>query len=822
MKSLGTRVVVTISGVLLFLMVVVIAWVDQKLTSAIYQQELEQAEVHAQTLLASLKTLMLNGNGTLAREWLDRLKGTAGIQDIGVLSADGREAFRAIDTIKSVNRYLGVNRFSREPSPVQLTQGISQEKLVTLLRGKPIFEKVLFQRVTVLLPIPTETACLSCHGYDESTLRGVLRLSLSTQGADRKISDMRSYLWGGSPLIVVILGLLLYAIVKFNVLTPVARLRDAITKFGSGERDTLLEATRKDELGELAEVFNNMQVALKASELRTKLVMDNVVDGIITINDRGVISSVNPAVAHLFGYDHAELVGRNITMLMPEPYQKEHDEKIVNYVKTGKSAILGVGREIVGQRKDGTIFPLDLAVSEMIIGKDRYFIGIMRDITSRKAQTAALRYQALHDGLTDLPNRTLLYDRLQQAIRLAQREKKNFALILMDLNRFKEINDTLGHHVGDQILQTVAKRMRGLLRESDTVARLGGDEFSLLLPGLGVDMAIQAAKKIISVVEEHIMIGGHSLRIGTSLGITIYPLHGEDRGTLMQRADVAMYIAKRGNLGYALYDPDQDRHSVKHLALASELRTAIEYEQLHVLFQPKIGLKSKKITGVEALVRWNHPKHGMMSPEEFIPLSEETGLIRPLSYWVLAHSIQQCRRHIEAGIPISMAINISVQSLHDPRLPGEISRMLQEAKVPPGLIKLEITETAIMQDPARALEILSALSNMGIRLSIDDFGTGYSSLAYLKQLPVDEMKIDKSFVTSIAQDENSVVIVRSIIDLAHNLGLKVVAEGVENEHVYDLLEKLGCDIVQGFYMGHPVAGDSIIEWVRESKWGMPA
>ena len=431
-----------------------------------------------------------------------------------------------------------------------------------------------------------------------------------------------------------------------------------------------------------------------------------------------------------------------------------------------------------------------------------------------------LAYQALHDSLTGIPNRTLLADRLQQAILAAKREKKSVTLMMMDLDGFKEINDTMGHHSGDLVLQAVASRLRSTLRQSDTAARLGGDEFAVVLPGTdSKETAILLAQKILQAVQAPLLLEGRSIDIGMSIGIALYPEQGEDAGTLMQRADVAMYAAKRGKKGYTFYDAEADSYSVDRLAMQSELRHAIKQDQLVLYYQPKIDFSSDRISGFEALVRWQHPRHGLLLPDEFIPLAEKTGLIKPLTVWVLNQALRQCGEWQRGGLSVTMAVNISASNLLDLQLPEIVAQALKETGAKPEWLELEITETAVMQEPAVAIDTISKLNGMGVRLAIDDFGTGYSSMAYLQKLLVTKIKIDKSFVTNMNSNESDAVIVRSLIGLGHNLGLSVVAEGVESQEVWDQLKVLGCDSAQGYCMGHPIPQEKMAEWLEQSPWG---
>ncbi|MBI3777560.1 MAG: EAL domain-containing protein [Gammaproteobacteria bacterium] len=443
--------------------------------------------------------------------------------------------------------------------------------------------------------------------------------------------------------------------------------------------------------------------------------------------------------------------------------------------------------------------------------------GSVTDITDRKTQEALIEHQALHDALTDLPNRALLRDCLQHAIRHATRQKTCLALLMMDLNRFKDINDTLGHQVGDKVLQQVAARLQRILRPSDTVARLGGDEFAVLLPVTDAAYANHAAQKIILAMKKVFEVGGHSLYVGGSLGIAIFPEHGQDVETLIQHADVAMYLAKRSSSGCAFYDQSQDRHSVTRLALEKDLHDAIDNNALDLYYQPQINLHTNKVSGVEALLRWKHPQRGMIPPDEMIPIAEQTGLIKPLTMWVLNNALHQCDVWRRKGFDLSVAVNLSVWNLQDPMLTDEIRAIFSTWNIPPSCLELEITESAMMANPELALEVLTSLHAMGVRLAVDDFGTGFSSLAYLRKLPVDSLKIDKSFVIGMAKEDNDATIVRSTVELAHNLGLSVVAEGVENEQVLGLLAKHGCDTAQGYFLGRPMPLSEITQYLEAHR-----
>ena len=437
-----------------------------------------------------------------------------------------------------------------------------------------------------------------------------------------------------------------------------------------------------------------------------------------------------------------------------------------------------------------------------------------RLIDRLREEAASKEYQSLHDTLTGLPNRTMFHQMVEKAIGEDLRTGTMGAVMLMDLDRFKEINDTLGHQTGDQLLIQLSRRLTQVLGAQGYIARLGGDEFALLVPGVTALSETEAVAGLVLAALEHpLAVAGINLQVGASIGLAAYPEHATDSSSLLQLADVAMYQAKDNHSGYMVYASGRDRHDARRLALAAELRAAIERGQVTVHYQPKADVATRQIKGVEALVRWEHPTFGMVGPDEFVPIAEQTGLIRLLTEHVLQSALHQCRDWQRLGFCLSMAVNLSVRNLMDRDLPDRVAELLVEAGLAPEMLTLEITEGTIMADPFRTLEVLNRLAAMGVTLSIDDFGTGYSSLSYLKRLPVREVKIDRSFVHNMTSDADDKMIVQSVIDLARNLHLGVVAEGVEDGITWDCLAALGCDSVQGYYLSKPNHPEVITQWL---------
>ena len=430
-------------------------------------------------------------------------------------------------------------------------------------------------------------------------------------------------------------------------------------------------------------------------------------------------------------------------------------------------------------------------------------------------QAAANEHQALHDPLTGLPNRVLFHDRVEQAMESARRNETGAVVMVIDLDRFKDINDTLGHHHGDRLLEMVGRRLSAVLRGEDSVARLGGDEFAVLLPSVSDRRyALAVAEKLLAALRPGFEVDGLALEVGASIGIACFPAHGHDKESLIQRADIAMYAAKAEQSGARMYETELDRRSARTLALAGELRRALEQDELVLHFQPKIHIASGRVVGAEALTRWAHPVHGLIPPDEFVPLAEYTGLITPLTRRVMSLALEQAARWEADGHPLSVAVNLGARSLLDQQLVGEVSELLGERRVDPSLLRLEITESMIVGDPERAGAVLAGLAGLGVRLAIDDFGTGYSSLAHLRRLPVDEIKIDKSFILEMRVGGSDETVVRSIIDLARNLKVRSVAEGVEDGAVLGRLEELGCDVAQGYHIAPPLTPEEFGRWMQ--------
>lgn len=539
-------------------------------------------------------------------------------------------------------------------------------------------------------------------------------------------------------------------------------------------------------------------------------------DGLCILDRSFAVQRVNPAWERMLGFAPEEMSGRPIFHFVhPDDIAATRDTLLTATAQPPASSALFENR---CRSKSGGYRWLQWSISLCPDGDLCY--ATTRDVTESKEAEATIRWRANHDELTGLPNRALFQDRLGQALAAARRRETCVALLFLDLDDFKRINDTLGHDAGDHLLEGVSKRLAVCLRDEDTLSRIGGDEFVVILPHItGPDDAVKVAQKLIHALESPFPLAGHDLNITSSIGISVAPFDGLTPETLFKNADVAMYRAKHeGRGGYALYNPAMNANAMEQLVLESRLSQAVGKRELLLHYQPQVSFTSGQMIGVEALMRWRHHELGMVSPSRFIPVAEETGLIVPMGNWAFQEACRQAAEWRRIGHPLSVSINLSARQLADEHLPELLLRFLTEAGVPPHVIDLELTEgTFINNDGGKALSILSELKSLGVRLSVDDFGTGYSSLAYLRRFPVDMVKVDRSFITHMVEDAADEAVVRAVIDLSHTLGLSVTAEGVETAAQHDKLRDLGCDVMQGHFFSPAVPAKDVAGLVSASR-----
>ena len=605
-----------------------------------------------------------------------------------------------------------------------------------------------------------------------------------------------------SGMVITLLAATIYAYRDLHVIVAAA---PALTQGTLGYGLFLMARLEQQHIRLIIQSFD-----LRRKDTLMSSVVNNSIDGIFTVSEDGEIKSLNPACLRLFNMSEQALIGCNIQQLITD---------------AGASIMAGVALDSAteddsvtverqAKRADGSRFPIELSVSPMELDGERLYTVFVRDITERVRQREMLEYQATHDALTGLGNRYLLNSILKDQLREDDGEGVFISLMMLDLDRFKEINDSLGHGIGDQVLVQIAERFVACTKQAMVMARIGGDEFAILLadqPDMRASRKL--AETLQASLEQPFVVSGMALEIDASIGIAHYPAQAQDAATLMKHADAAMYEAKRAGAQLSIYEAEYTRKNTLRMNISTGLRQAMSESQLTMHYQPKVGLTEPGVVGFEALLRWNHPQLGFISPEDIIDVAENTGLIWPLTEWTLRRAIHDTHAWREMGYNVGVAVNLSARLLQDMLLIERITECIRDSNAEPRWLTLEITESAIMNDPERALKNAMALCEHGIHLSIDDFGTGYSSLSYLRKLPAKELKIDKSFVMEMLNEGNDLLIVKSTIELAHNIGLKVVAEGVENESILQALNDLGCDIAQGYHISRPIPFERVTEWL---------
>ena len=634
---------------------------------------------------------------------------------------------------------------------------------------------------------------------------------------------------------------------KLSVIVPEERageLRAALDRVNKGESVEQLETVRRRKDGRLVEVSislapltdehgtviattgiaRDMSTAkqaaleLRASEERYRRIVETAFEGVWIIDSKNQTTFVNHRMADMLGYTPEEMQGKPVLAFMDPDAQAAF---VAN--RDRRQQEYQAEHEFRFRRKDGSELWVLLEASPDRDDAGNYVgsLAMVTDVTERRRVQKALEYQALHDALTGLPNRVQLINRLGQAMESARAAHEQVAVLILDLDHFKEVNETFGHQAGDRLLEQVGPRLRSEIRPDDMVARLGGDEFAVLLAKTDATAATLTAARLLEVLERPFEVEGQHLDVALSIGIAMSPDDGDDPDTLLRRADIALFVAKQQRGAFVRYAPEHERQGASRLTLMAELREALQRDsELFLQFQPLVRLRDRSLAGVEALVRWRHPQRGLVPPMEFVPFAEKTRLIKPLTRWVLVSALQQSVAWQRGGHSIPVSVNISMRDLVDPEFPETIAALVRAAQAPASLLVLEITESLIMTEPERAIKTLSQLRDLGVRLAVDDFGTGYSSLAYLHRLPITEIKIDKSFVAAMTGEASRANIVRASVELGHSLQLESVAEGVEDARTWDLLRALGCDLAQGYFISRPMVADQVLPWL--SKWENPS
>ena len=716
---------------------------------------------------------------------------------------------------------------------------ISDFDYQVLATGKPIFHAE-GDTLRVWAPYVARKTCgeaSGCHsGVHEGDVLGAVHMQFSLAQINRDmIKDALLAALGKALLVAVIIGTLVFMI-NVVVIRNIHIIQAALHQFSKGNLKGRIKVRGKDEVQQLAQGINTFidrfcdmldqvereKQSAEENEDRLKVVIDNAGEGIITVDAKGSVQSFNAAAEAIFGYAANAAKGRNLA-------------EFVSGLPAGEEGKW----EITGKRKEGNEFPLEISVREAHMQGQSQFVCILEDITTRKDAEKRLNKLANYDSLTGLPNRNLFKDRLAQALKRADRNKSLVALMFLDLDRFKVINDTLGHDAGDRLLQHVANSLTQVLRKSDTialallddehpsnqdstVARLGGDEFTITIEGFTkVEFVATIAQKILDAFAQPVFLGEHELHVSTSIGIAIYPLDDTNQEGLIKNADSAMYRSKEmGRNTYQFYTKDINATVNDRFQLEKSLRHAIERNEFILHYQPKVAIASGEIIGAEALLRWQHPDKGLVLPDEFIPMLEETGLILPVGEWVLQTACTQSQIWRKQGRkPLQMAVNLSPRQFAQENLAERFAFIIQQSGMDPKLLELELTESMLMAHSESSIATLQALAKLGILVSIDDFGTGYSSLSYLKRFSLHALKIDQSFVQDIARNADDAAIATAIIAMGNSLRLKVIAEGVESQEQLDVLRALGCHQAQGYLLGAPMPAELFDEHIHQAALG---
>ena len=664
-------------------------------------------------------------------------------------------------------------------------------------------------------------------------------------------------------LAVLLLVLALAHWIAGTIVKPVRGLAITAVRIARGDLAARARIAGPVEVASVARQFNRMldaradaEEALRASEERLHGIVHMAAEAIVVVDEQLAVVLFNPTAEVIFGCTAAEAMGSNVERFIPPRLRAAWREHMAAFV-AGDSGVVRMGdhAEIFGLRGNGEEFPLEISLARISQRGRPLYSAVLNDISVRRRDQARMVALANFDALTGLSNRTVFQQRLQRSLVHAQRFNEGLAVLVLDLDRFKNVNDTLGHDAGDRVLQAVAERLKESLREADSVARLGGDEFAVLIEQVTeLRLVGSIARKLLKAIAEVIMLGDQEYQITASIGISAYPADGSDAITLLKNADIAMYRAKEhGKNTLQFYAAEMNAYSMVRLSIESGLRHALDRGEFLLHYQPKVDIASGRITGMEALVRWMRPEAGrrectanrrectanrrerkpdrrectadrrectarMVSPAEFIPLAEETGLIEQIGAWVLKAACERNRAWRLLGMPpLRVAVNLSARQFVQANLVSDVARVLDASGLAPGLLELEITESMVMDNPEQAIKTLRQLKSMGIALAIDDFGTGYSSLGYLKRFPIDNIKIDRSFIKDIPRNSDDATITRTIIDMTHNLRLKAVAEGVETAAQLDFLREHGCDEMQGYYFSQPLAEDAFLALVQAQE-----
>ena len=793
-------------------------WIMSSFEEKILESAKNRATEAADGIINGLNMLMLTGQISDPKNrilFIQKMGQSQGITELRIFRAE------------QVNKQFGPGLPEEHP--------IDEFDRNVLQTGKPYFKRVdgNTQSLRAVIPfIATSnfrgTDCMACHNVAVGSINGAASIMLNITEESETIKSINRLLWLGQFVLQAILYFVIGIMIR-TITKPIQRLQEVMTAMQvDGNLSRRVDIIGEDEIGRMASAFNALAGSLqksvsevKESQEQLKLsaqVFVNSMEAIVITDAENNIIQVNKAFTEITGYSREESLGRNPRILK----SGQHDWE---FYRVMWEILLSTGNwqgELMDRRKNGEVYPkwLSITVVRDEKGDITNFIALFSDITERKASYERIQHLAQFDALTNLPNRTLLNEYLDMSIGVAKRSKAQLAILFLDLDRFKIVNDSLGHHAGDLLLKIVSDRLTNCIRETDTVARLGGDEFVILLPSIKEPGdAVSVAQKVVDAIAVPFLLEGNEVNIGTSIGIGIYPDNGLDRSTLIKNADAAMYHAKEnGRNNFQFFSSEMNDKSFEQLALENDLRRAIKNEEFILNYQPQIDVLTGKIVGAEALIRWQHPEKGLVPPNNFIALAEKCGLIVPMGEWVIKTACAQNLAWQKEGLPpMLIAVNIAAQQFRQKNFKESLMEIIGDIGLDPHLLELEITESALMENADSVLKTLHSLKEIGFHLSIDDFGTGYSSLSYLKHFPLDKLKIDRSFVIDITEDSNNNAIIETIINMGHNLKLKVIAEGVENAEQLATLKGLMCDEIQGYYFSRPLSPQDFVVFARNNS-----
>ena len=820
-NSLGVqeKLHILIQGTLILLFIVSVQWVLSRFEAQVTASVQARAVDTADGLINGMNMLMLNGiisNPDNRRLLLSKTAQSEGIHELRIIRA------------QQVSDQFGPGLPEEQPA-----DDIDRQVIAS---GKTLFQKQRGKNgeslLRVVVPFIAQenfrgTNCLACHHVKAGSVNGAASVTMDLTEEEAGIAEIGKVLWWGQLALQILLSIIIWLFVRIlivkNIARPVRNLQLAMADIQrSGDLSRRVEVDRNNsDISEMAHSFNVLVATLQHANKRLDLfaqVFENSGEAILITDAERHIVAINPAFTQITGYTREEVINKNPKLLSSGRQTPE-------FYRDMWKSINETGRwhgEIWNRRKDGEIFPEWLSIGTVRDEKGVVinYISIFTDITHRKESERHIQFLAHYDSLTRLPNRVLFGDRVQQALASSRRTGKRVALLFLDLDRFKSINDSLGHLAGDQLLQSVATHLKACVREMDTICRQGGDEFMILLTEIDrAEDAAHVAQKIVAAMSEPHLVGNSSLIVTFSIGISLYPDDAPDSPAMIKNADAAMYHAKeKGRNNFQFFTPDMNAEAADRLELESDLRKAVQQGEFVLHYQPQMDNDSGNIVGMEALIRWRHPERGLVPPAKFIPIAEDCGLIGQMGEWVLHTACVQNRLWQENGLPkVPVAVNISAMQFHQKNFRETVARVLQESGLESCYLELEITESITVKEIEKTVHLLNEFKQMGVLISIDDFGTGYSSLSYLKRFPIDKLKIDQSFVRDIGTDADDASIVQTIISMGHGLRLKVIAEGVETSEQLAFLKERGCDETQGYYFSKPLPSAEFEKYVRSRE-----